>query len=187
MVELDDLKDHKITVFSEKGDARLAEATVLSHDRARQMLVIDGTKFPTPDSLRATLFVEDGHKTIRCMGNIRRRTQDGHREVTIYKVQVIQDSRTSPRHSVRTAARVEKIDVDGILKPLEIPLEVSVLNISTSGIQLETTSPALDIGVYFQLVLDIAGERTAINTSVVRIVSEERNLRRLGCSFLSLG
>ena len=184
MPEFGDLKGARVTVRSEKSDELICQTTVTEYDRQKRVITVDGHCLPGQEAVRVTLLVVSDRHMVESAGIARRLPGSGRWEIPLYHVKV-KENRGATRYAVRTRAKVLRISMAGRMIPLDEPLEVAIVNISTSGVLISTDDPNLQVGSQLQLQLRTAGGDTAVNSAVVRELRTEQGERQLGCSFLS--
>lgn len=185
MPDVGDLKGAKVTIRNEYTEEIISETTVLDYDRQRRVITVDGRGFQEEEATRVVLLIISRTQMLECAGIARRVSGSGKREIPIYRVQV-KESRVSTRFEVRAPAKILSLSMSGRMIPMDEPLEVTVINISTSGILLSTKDTTLQVGSRFQLWMERLGKDTAVNSTVVRELGAQKGERRLGCSFLSV-
>lgn len=179
------LKGCKVILHDEKSGKTIAETIILEFDRQRQVISVNIAHRPIPETARLSLLILGKHTIVECKGNTRGVNTRGDMEIALFQA-TEKESREAVRHALKAPARIENIIVAGQSIPLDKPLEVTVLDISASGVQLQTDRSELYSGCCFQLMLKIAGSDTVVNTTVVRILERENGVKTCGCRFLAL-
>lgn len=185
MPDLGDLKNCKTIIYDADKKTTIAEAEILDYNRTENVISIDTTYIDNRESMRVSLLIIGKKGIFESMGIVRRKTMMRLREIALFGAKE-KESRGATRYTVHAPAVIEEIYRDGIPIRRTPPLTVMVVNLSSSGILLETASNEFDENSAFMLNLKIAGRDTVINTIVVRRTPGEGGTWRLGCSFVSI-
>ena len=185
MPEFGDLKGAKVTLREEKTGELLAETKVLDYERQKRVIVVDGRGFSGEDSVRVAMLIISSRHMIECSGIARPMAGRDRWEIPLYHVQV-KENRSSHRYAVTAPAKVLDLSLSGRLIPLDEPLIVTILNVSTGGVLIRTADSNLVVGSSFRIALTINGRETIVRSKVVRELTGEKGERQLGCTFLAL-
>lgn len=185
MVETDKLKGCKVILHDEKSGKTLAETVVLDFDRQRQVITVNTSRYSLADAARLSLLILSERTIVECMGTARRQDSRGQREIALFHV-AEKESRGSTRYALQAPARIESVLLANRIIPLDEPLEVTVLDISASGIRIQTDRSELFRGCCFQLRLKIAESDTVVETTVVRVQEGKNGVKSFGCRFIAL-
>lgn len=171
-------------IHDEKTGDRRAETIVRNHDRAEHIITVDARPFGSWDPSQVIVLVLSGGEITEYRGTMRKqKATDFRREIAIFKGQT-KEARRTTRYTVVINARIENAIISGNVMRMPNPLDVQVENISTDGVLLHSAVSFFHVGSSFQLALDIGGQKTLLNTTVVRLKALVGGGVEYGCKFL---
>ena len=94
------------------------------------------------------------------------------------------ESRGATRYRVDHTATIEYLVCNSRAYPLHTPLEVSVMNISKSGVRFKTPFYAMTDGDRFQIRLKISGGEKQLIADVTNHTDVQSDKSEYGCRFL---
>ena len=103
--------------------------------------------------------------------------------IAMYKGQE-KENRSAARYKVNSKAVIENLVCDGKAFPLHTPLEVTVTNISRSGLRIRTAHYAMTNGDRFQMRMKISDGDKLLIADVTNHVDRGNESSEYGCRFL---
>ena len=94
------------------------------------------------------------------------------------------ENRGSARYKINLKAAIENLICDGRAYPLHTPLEVTLVNISKSGVRFRTPFFALTKGDRFQMRIKISDNEKLLIADVVNHMDKGSEASEYGCRFL---
>ncbi len=107
-------------------------------------------------------------------------------ELSLYKGMVKQESRTATRYPVNAPATVVSLIAEARRMPLHTPLEVYIVNISTSGVLFRSKPDYFALEAIVELHLQIDGKVMILDATVVRMTHTDNTTTDYGCKFIEL-
>jgi len=94
------------------------------------------------------------------------------------------DSRSSERYSINTQAQITTLVVDGKNHPIQTPINVVLMNISTTGVRFRAPFYSFEVGDQFQMDFSVGKNQKKVVVLVVNTVDNGRDSSDYGCRFL---
>lgn len=157
------------------------KAIITNYDRNTMRISIKESTFCLNDIPRVLLNIFYGESICECMGTVRKMLYPPLREISIYKESFLSDRR-SKRYPAKLTAAVEEIiynQESGYAFRLKSPVEVVVLDISSTGALLQANCIIFAPGVSFKLKLIMGDTIIYVNTTIVRINKERKKETRI--------
>jgi len=96
------------------------------------------------------------------------------------------ESRAAARYSIGTPALITAHIIDGQNHPIQNPIRVELINISTSGIRFRAPYYSFDNGDEFQMHMVISNNKKMITAKVVNHVDKGSDSSDYGCRFIEI-
>ena len=94
------------------------------------------------------------------------------------------ECRESERYNIRTTATIENLICNGHAYPLHTPLEVTVVNISRSGVRFSVVKNTFSVGDTFQMRMRFSDGDKILIADVVNHFDCDEETTEYGCRFL---
>jgi len=175
-----DYTGNTVLIYNTDGD-HLASTVIREHDKyAKQIQLI---------SLPSRLSVNDECKLlilaspVPCEFSGKVKKVGGSIFIGMFQGQV-KESRTATRYPVSTPAIITSFIIEGKLHPLQKPITVTLINISTSGVRFRAPFYSLDIDDEFEMHMLINNSRKRITAKVINSNDNESSTSDYGCIFM---
>jgi len=177
-----DFTDHTVLIY-DAYDNHLISTIVRSHDRGAQQLQVN----IMPDELKVNddckLLVLSSPIPCEYQGKVKK--VGGNIFIAMFQGQE-KESRSSARYPVSTPALIDALIVDNQLHPLQSPIKVILINISTNGVRFRAPYYSFESGDEFQMHLVISNNRKKITAEVVNFVDNGNTSSDYGCRFIGI-
>ena len=177
-----DFENCSVLVYTEDGGF-VAEGMVVEHDRNDMSVVISHPLSDIRQGVRVNLLIIHSGGASEFLGTARK-TVGSTREITLFNHRH-RTGRTSTRHQVNTPAMVRHLLVNGEMQPLAEPIEVLVVNISTTGALLKCKEGSFSVGMVMEISLKIGDNDTILYGTVVRDNPCADGNCDYGCQFIA--
>lgn len=181
MIDNSDYRGCRIFIHDDVSQKTIAETVITEYSKVSLVITVDSLYSELKEYQLVTVIILNSNCIYEYKGVLRKQPASSLTEIALFKGKT-KESRTSKRYSVNTPAKVETLVIANRLVSLPDPLEALVLNISTKGALIKTSS-ALNIGTTFQLIMSIGNKETILNTSVVRMNYIDAHNTEYGCKF----
>ena len=173
-----------VLVYCEEGDY-LVRTVIINFDKGSMQIQLEtmpGT-LEIGDNCKLLILTEPSPQEY--LGRVR--TTFWGKSVALYKGRQKED-RGATRYKVSFKARVEYLVNDGRAEALETPLEIKLVNISTTGMRFLAPLKALRNGDKFQTRVTIGSDLKLLIAEVVNHrEDEDSEIAEYGCRFLIAG
>lgn len=105
------------------------------------------------------------------------------REISLYKGHH-RGGRAESRYLINTPAVVKKIFVSHIQNILPVPHNVCIIDISKSGVLVNSPSKRFYVGTILEISINIGGKDTLVYAKIIREVDKQDNTFDYGCNFI---
>jgi len=96
------------------------------------------------------------------------------------------ENRDAARYLVTTPAIIPAYIIDSIVHPIQNPIKVVLINISTSGVRFRAPFYSFEIGDEFQMHFVINNNQKAMIAHVVNVKDNEPISSDYGCRFITM-
>jgi len=177
-----DFTDYSVLIYDNDGN-HLSSTVVREHDKGARQIQVN----IMPDELKVNddckLLILSSPTPCEFSGKVKK--VGGSLFIAMFQGQE-KESRGSARYPVRTPAVIDALMIDNALHPLQTPLKVVVINISTTGIRFRAPYYSFEQGDDFQMHLVISNSTKKIIAKVVNVVDNKTDSSDYGCRFLRL-
>jgi len=177
-----DYTGNTVLIYNIDGD-HLVSAVVDEHDKLAKQIHID----PFPDVLKVNdeckLMILASPTPCEFSGKVKK--IGGIFYIGMFQGQE-REGRAATRYSVNTPALITAFIVDGKLYPIQTPMKVLSLNLSTSGIRFRAPYYSFDIGDEFEMHMLVNNSRKRIVARVVNNMDNSNDTSDYGCVFLAV-
>ena len=181
MSYLNKLKDSTAIIFDEFQNC-ISKTIIADFDRDDMSVFVQDTmahvRHGAPLSL---LIIHSGG--VSEFNGIARGLYNGFREISIFKERS-REARVSARHVVNMPAVVKGTIVNSVQKPFDIPLDVTVENISTTGALIKCKPGLLKVPSTLIVEMSIGGKLTSLTATVMREQLNDNKTSSYGCKFI---
>lgn len=163
-------------------------ATIKSHNKDEKTITINGS-FPNihKDDV-VTLIIMANSGIHEYSGKMRKSiTDSSYSKIGLFGGKAKKDGRVSKRYTINKRATVDRLVINKQPFAFLHPLEVKVVNLSASGVLIETKPNSFNLDAIFELVIDIGKEPTRLLGQVVRVKNTDTNSAEYGCRFIKIG
>lgn len=162
----------------------IANSTIETHNREYMTVQVKGRFAGPAGSEFVSVLILAGDGIHEYKGKIRHSTKPLTTELALFKGKIT-ENRTSKRYAINTIAGVERISMNDIPVPLQSPLTVLVVNLSTSGVLLRAVPGCFAPDSILSFRLNIGGKDAIISAQVVRVSEIDTTTHQYGCMLIS--
>ena len=168
-------------IYDEDGGL-VGSSRITEHDRYNVSIRVSGEfKEIKQGSRLNVLIVHDGGASE--YNGVARGAAKNEREISLFNHQE-RDGRNSIRHTVDSPAVIEHTIVAGERVPLYAPLEVTIVNISTTGALVRSPVGLFSVGTVLEVVLRVDGQDNRLLGEIVRLKANLRGTWDYGFKFI---
>ena len=106
--------------------------------------------------------------------------RQGIYEISIYGEQQ-RDVRASTRRTLNASAVISDMVTDNDSENLPAPIQITVEDLSTTGILIDTNDRRFELGTFFEIVLELNGKRAILFSEAVREQKSSDDTYKYGC------
>jgi hypothetical protein len=167
--------------FYDEEGATLSCATVVSHNKIDMRIQLDEIPevLKTGDMCRLLILADPVPREYH--GRIR--FDFGTKYVALFRGKD-KESRGAARYKVNFAANIEKLIYNGKEYDLYEPVEVRLINISTSGMRFSAKPNTININDRFKTTISFDDNKKTLYAEVVNVREVENSHMEYGCRFL---
>ena len=180
-----DFTDNTVFIYDEDGN-HLNDTIVTSHDKISQQIQVS----IMPEALKLNdnckLLILSSPTPCEYRGKVKK--VGGSRFIAMFQGQE-KESRGSTRYPVNTPALIDVIFTDNQPAHLQKPIQVALINISTSGVRFRAPYYSLEDNDKFQMHMIINNNRKKLIAQVINHVdytNKEPNQSDYGCRFIEI-
>jgi len=96
------------------------------------------------------------------------------------------DGRSSERYSINTQAKITTLIVDNQEHPIQTPINVVLMNISTTGLRFRAPFYSFEVGDQFQMDFSVGQSQKKVVVKVVNNVDNGHESSDYGCRFITV-
>jgi hypothetical protein len=169
-----------VFVYDEDGTS-LLRATVVGHDKKEMRIQLDEMpeKFQIGDMCRLLIMSEPSPREYH--GRIR--SDFGEKYIALFRGKD-KESRGATRYNVNHSANIEKLVYNGKEFGLHKPVEVSLINISTSGMRFRAKVNTINQNDRFKTTISFDDNEKTLYAQVVNMREIDNDIAEYGCRFL---
>lgn len=104
-------------------------------------------------------------------------------QIALFKGQLKKEVRNAKRYSINTTAQIQSLVIRSNPAPLLNPLNVSILNLSSSGSLIRATPDCFRMNSVLEMKLSLGSNLTTIYGQIVRINNVDQTVTDYGCKF----
>lgn len=175
----EDLRHRRIVIQDAQTGKTMADATIIKYDVETGEIEIDAKQLELPEgaAISALIFSESG--LYESHGVVKER-QGGRISIALYEG-MARDARQAVRYQVNIRG-----EVDSIVRPREGKLaggfEITVLNMSSIGLLLQTPEGRIKEGDTIRFSATSKGQRIIITAEATRVETADSGREHVGCS-----
>jgi len=178
-----DFTDQTVLIYDTAGN-HIGSSTINNHDRGSQQIQVN----VMPDNLKINdnckLLILSSPIPCEYSGIVKR--TGGNLYIAMFKGQE-RESRGSVRYPVNTPAIIDALIIDNKYHPIQTPVRVSLINISTTGVRFRAPFYSFDKDDIFQMHLTISNSNKRVTAKVINFNDNEPESSDYGCSFIQIG
>jgi len=172
------------TVFIyDKNGSHLIDTIVSNHDRASQQIQVS----IMPEELKINddcmLLILSSPTPCEYSGKVKK--IGGNKFIAMFQGHE-KESRDSTRYHVTTPALIESLIIDDHPYPLQTPLRVALINISTGGVRFRAPFYSFEEGDIFRMNFIISNTQKQLVAKVVNHSNKKTVSSDYGCRFLQI-
>ena len=173
-----------LVVFYDNKNNFISKTIVTEHDKQTNYIEISEGLEDVRVGTRLSLLIvhSDGASEF---GGILKRVRSGRYEVSLFSERQ-RDARASVRHTLRSPAVIHSLVVNSKQQMLSSPAEITIVNISTSGVLLHSQALHFPIGCVLQVEFNVNGKNTIIYAKIVREQQDDDGSFNFGCQLIFL-
>jgi len=173
-----------VLIYDTDGN-HLISTIVKEHDRGEQQIKINRM----PSELKANddckVFLLSSPTPCEFSGKLKK--VGGSLSIALFQGQE-KENRGATRYAVSTPASIESLIVDGEAHKLQNPVNVTLINISTSGVRFRAPYYSFLDGDTFRMNLIISNSKKNITAEVINYLDNEAaSSSDYGCRFMEIG
>ena len=96
------------------------------------------------------------------------------------------DGRSSERYSINTQAKISTLVVDGQQHQIQTPINVVLINISTTGLRFRAPFYSFEVGDQFQMDFSVGTNQKKVVVKVMNAVDNGSESSDYGCRFITV-
>jgi len=177
-----DFTNHTVLIYNLSG-THLGSTIIREHDKGAQQIQVN----IMPEELNLNddckLLILSSPIPCEFQGKVKR--VGGNHFIAMFQGQE-KENRGSARYIVSTPAQIDNLIVDGKVHPLQTPVKVVLINISTSGVRFRAPYYSFEIGDEFQMNFIISNSRKLITAAIVNFVDNVDSTSDYGCRFIGI-
>ena len=177
-----DFTDNTIFIYDTSG-IHLKDTSVTSHDRRTQHIQVGAMPAELKINDNCKLLIMSSPAPCEFLGKVKR--EGGNLYIAMFQGQE-KESRGATRYPVTTPAMIDSFIVDNQEHPLQNPIHVVLINISTTGVRFRAPYYSFEEGDVFRMHLVISNNKRRITAEVNNYVDEELKHSDYGCRFLMI-
>ena len=177
-----DFTDCTVFIYDIDG-THLANTVVKTHDKGAQQIQVGFMPFELGINDNCKLLILSSPTPCEYQGKVKR--VGGNQFIAMFQGQE-KESRSSSRYPVNTPALIDALIVDGEPHVVQTPIEVTLINISTSGVRFRAPFYSFEDGDSFQMHMVISNNKKRIIAKVVNHLDNEPDHSDYGCLFLEI-
>ena len=169
-----------VFLYCENGE-NLCRTTITEYDKDSKLIQL--AEYPDDldigDSCRLLIMTEPSPREYR--GRVR--TDYSGKAIALFSGREKED-RGATRYKVNIVARIEYMIREGKAHALQEPIEIQLINISTTGMRFFAPLKVLQNGDRFQTRVSISNEAKLLIAEIVNHRENESDFAEYGCRFL---
>lgn len=177
----EDIKGCKVFVHAEENENIVCDSKITEYDRSKITVQLEDSLNEFRENDKVFLLIVKKDAILEFRGTVRKVNSRGSREIALFKGRAKED-RESARYNVNVPAEVEAILIEGRVTTLTPPVDVTITNISTTGISMRTGANIFNVKTRFLIKLNLGESETAFRTCVKRRKAVEDNIYEYGCA-----
>jgi len=177
-----DFTGNTVLIYDTGGN-HLASTTVKEHDRNAKQIRIIGLPAGLNVNDECKILILSSPTPCEFSGKVKK--IGGHPFIGMFQGQE-KESRAATRYPVNTPAIITTHYINGKPYPLQTPITVKLINISTSGVRFRAPYYSLDVDDEFEMHLIINNARKQITARVVNSLDSEQESTDYGCIFAAI-
>ena len=179
MAPIPDYEGCAVFVYDQENN-RVAEAMILDHNRRDHIIRISHTLENVRSTERLNLLIVHPDEVNEYSGTLRSIIA-GSRELALFR-QRPRQGREAVRHEINETAVA--IIVDEELKPVSEDIQVTVVNMSTSGAMVKSQFARFKVGDALEIKMNFGGTESLLHAKIVRDRYLGDGIAEFGCKFV---
>lgn len=176
----------RIFIQDEDGN-NVASTTVIEHNKAYMTILVRGILNNVRSDVFVTVLIMSNNGIHEYRGKLRKMlTASSATEIALFQGQLKKESRISKRYVVNTKAVVKSLIINRNHVPLLNPLDISIENLSSSGVLIRTQPNCFNVNSIIELKLNIGNSPTTLYGKVVRLQAVDTHNTEYGCKLISV-
>jgi len=169
-----------VFIYDMNGD-HLLDTVVTDHNREEQQLKVNSLPVELHINDKCSLLVLTSPSPCEYLGKVKK--IGGNIFIAMYQGQE-KENRTATRYAVNAPAMIDTLITEGHPYSLHTPLNVTLINISTSGVRFRAPYYSLAEGDVFQMRMVISQNKKKLIAQVLNHIDKEPVSSDYGCLFL---
>ena len=179
MAPIPDYEGCAVFVYDQENN-RVAEAVILDHNRRDHIIRISHTLDNVRSTERLNLLIVHPEEVNEYSGTLRSIIA-GSRELALFR-QRPRQGREAIRHEINETAMASIVDAK--LNPVSDAVQVTVVNMSTSGAMIKTNFSRLKVGDSLEIKMNFGGTESLLHAKIVRDRYVTDGVAEFGCKFI---
>jgi len=175
-----DYTGNTVLIYTTNGD-HLVSTVITEHDKHAKQIQLE--TFPTGLNVNDECKLMILSSPAPCEFNGKVKKTGASLFIGMFQGQE-RESRSATRYPVNTPALITAHLIDGTTHPIQNPLAVALINISTSGVRFRAAYYSLDVGDEFEMHLIINNNRKKVVAGVVNTLDNGTESSEYGCAFI---
>jgi len=171
-----------VLLYDTNGN-HLGSTVIREHDRGEQHIKLN----LMPAMLRANdnckVFILSSPTPCEFMGMVKKLS--GSLIIALFQGQE-KENRGATRYPVKTTAYIEALIIDNKEYNLQIPVNVTLINISTTGVRFRAPYYSLNEGDIFKVNLVVSNSKKTLTAAVINHTDKEPVSSDYGCRFIEV-
>ncbi len=181
---LNDYEKCRVIIKEADTDVTITDTTILEYHKDYHSIMV---KLPVGYKVKNgkfSLLIFTTNKVLIYRGSIRKDFNLGFTEIALHSGKIKED-RKAQRFPIDVLGTVNGLVIDGKTIKLRLPLEVKGVNISATGILLNTMSDCFYKETILQIEIEMYGSVTTLYCKIVRVKETDVHTADYGCKLIN--
>ena len=177
-----DFTNQTVLIYDSSGN-HLISTHVTEHDRGSKQIIVNTLPAELKFNDNCSLIILSAPTPCEFNGRIKR--SENNLCIAMFQGQE-RENRDATRYPVSSLAVIPTLIVDGLYHPIQTPIRVMLINISTTGVRFRAPFYSFEIGDEFQMDMMINNTQKKIAAKVINNKDNEPHTSDYGCRFIIL-
>lgn len=175
-----DFTDCSVFIY-DVNDNHIGSTTIIAYNKSEQRIRISAIPKELKVNDNCRVFILSSPSPCEFQGKLKREGSNSF--IALFQGHE-KDNRGAARYNVNAPALIDYLFVDGKAHPLQTPIRIELINISTGGVRFRAPFYSLEKGDTFRVHLSISNNKKMIIAEVTNCIDNEPEYSDYGCLFL---